>query len=130
MSSLENFNGNNVKKINDKKGNKIVDFKPGDLVKVSYRITEGDTTRIQVFEGTVIAKNRGKDNLSFSFVVRKISHGIGVERKFLVHSPLVEEISVAKQGVTRRAKLYFLRDRSGKSARIKEKIEAVKKDNE
>lgn len=120
MNILENFD---KKQIENLKGDsKFFDFKPGDTVNVSYRITEGSTTRIQNFEGVVIAKNRGKDNFSASFVVRKISHGVGVERKFLLHSPLVEKIELVHKGIVRRGKLYYLRDLKGKSARIKKKV--------
>lgn len=95
-------------------------FAPGDTVVVQVRVTEGDRERLQAYEGIVIAKrNRG---LNSSFTVRKISHGEGVERVFQTHSPAVAEIQVKRRGDVRRAKLYYLRDRSGKSARIKEKV--------
>ncbi len=95
-------------------------FSPGDTIKVNVLIREGDRQRIQAFEGVVIAKkNRGIDS---SFTVRKISSGEGVERVFQMHSPLVKDIEVKRRGDVRRAKLYYLRERSGKSARIKEKI--------
>jgi len=95
-------------------------FAPGDTVVVQVRVTEGDRERLQAYEGVVIAKrNRG---LNSSFTVRKISHGEGVERVFQTHSPAVAEIQVKRRGNVRRAKLYYLRDRSGKSARIKEKV--------
>jgi len=98
----------------------VPDFSPGDTVVVQVRVTEGDRERLQAYEGIVIAKrNRG---LNSSFTVRKISHGEGVERVFQTHSPAVAEIEVKRRGDVRRAKLYYLRDRSGKSARIKEKI--------
>lgn len=120
MNILENFN---KKQIQNLAGDaKFFDFKAGDTVNVSYRITEGTTTRIQNFEGVVIAKSKSKDNFDASFVVRKISHGVGVDRKFLLHSPLVEKIELLSKGVVRRGKLYYLRDLSGKSARIKKKI--------
>ncbi len=96
-------------------------FEPGDTVVVQIKVKEGDRERVQGFEGIVIAKrNRG---LNSSFTVRKISHGEGVERVFQTYSPLVHEINVKRRGAVRRAKLYYLRDRTGKAARIKEKID-------
>ena len=94
----------------------VPEFGPGDTVVVQVRVKEGDRERLQAFEGVVIAKrNRGLDS---AFTVRKISHGEGVERVFQTHSPLVAEIEVKRRGDVRRAKLYYLRERSGKSARI------------
>lgn len=98
----------------------IPDFAPGDTVEVQVKVKEGNRERLQAFEGVVIAKrNRG---LNSSFTVRKISHGEGVERAFQAHSPVVHKIKVVRRGDVRRAKLYYLRDRQGKSARIKEKL--------
>jgi large subunit ribosomal protein L19 len=98
----------------------VPDFGSGDTVVVQVRVKEGDRERLQAFEGVVIAKrNRG---LNSAFTVRKISHGEGVERVFQTYSPAVAEIKVLRRGDVRRAKLYYLRDRSGKSARIKEKV--------
>jgi large subunit ribosomal protein L19 len=98
----------------------IPNFSPGDTVAVQVRIKEGSRERLQIFEGIVIAKkNRG---LNSSFTVRKISNGEGVERVFQTHSKLITEIKVKRKGDVRRAKLYYLRERSGKSARIKEKV--------
>ena len=95
----------------------VPDFAPGDTVVVQVRVTEGDRERLQAYEGIVIAKrNRG---LNSSFTVRKVSHGEGVERVFQTHSPAVAEIKVKRRGDVRRAKLYYLRDLSGKAARIK-----------
>jgi len=95
-------------------------FGPGDTVVVKVKVKEGNRERLQAFEGVVIAKrNRG---LNSAFTVRKISHGIGVERTFQTYSPLVEEVTLKRRGDVRRAKLYYLRERSGKSARIKEKL--------
>lgn len=98
----------------------IPEFSPGDTVVVQVRVKEGERERLQAFEGIVIAKrNRG---LNSSFTVRKISHGEGVERVFQTYSPVVSEIEVKRRGDVRRAKLYYLRGRTGKAARIKEKI--------
>ena len=98
----------------------VPDFSPGDTVIVQVKVKEGSRERLQAFEGIVIAKrNRG---LNSSFTVRKISHGEGVERVFQTHSPSVASITRKRRGDVRRAKLYYLRERSGKSARIKEKI--------
>lgn len=95
-------------------------FEPGDTVVVQVKVKEGNRERLQAFEGVVIAKrNRG---LNSSFTVRKISHGEGVERVFQTHSPVIAEIEVKRRGDVRRAKLYYMRDRRGKAARIKEKI--------
>lgn len=93
-------------------------FRPGDTVRVHVKVIEGSRERIQVFEGTVI-KRRGS-GISETFTVRKISYGVGVERTFPVHSPKVAKLEVTRRGKVRRAKLYYLRDRSGKAARIKE----------
>ena len=102
-------------------GKTIPEFSPGDTVVVSVNVVEGERKRVQLFEGVVIAKrNRG---LNSSFIVRKISAGEGVERTFQVYSPLIAKIEVKRRGDVRRAKLYYLRERSGKSARIKEKLE-------
>ncbi|MDQ3260945.1 MAG: 50S ribosomal protein L19 [Burkholderiales bacterium] len=99
---------------------KIPDFGPGDTVIINVKVVEGERKRVQAYEGVVIAKrNRG---LNSSFIVRKISSGEGVERTFQTYSPLIASIEVKRRGDVRRAKLYYLRDRSGKSARIKEKL--------
>jgi len=98
----------------------VPSFAPGDTVVVQVRVTEGDRERLQAYEGVVIAKrNRG---LNSSFTVRKVSHGEGVERVFQTHSPAIADIKVKRRGDVSRAKLYYLRERSGKSARIKEKV--------
>jgi large subunit ribosomal protein L19 len=98
----------------------IPDFSPGDTVVVQVKVTEGNRERLQAFEGVVIARrNRGMNS---AFTVRKISHGEGVERVFQTHSPAIASIELKRRGDVRRAKLYYLRDRSGKSARIKEKL--------
>lgn len=98
--------------------NDLPDLKPGATVKVDVRIKEGDKSRIQVFEGIVI-RIQGS-GIGRTFTVRKISNGVGVERTFPVHSPIIDKITVTRYGKVRRARLYYLRDRSGKSARIKE----------
>ncbi len=100
----------------------IPEFKPGDNVKVHVRVVEGNRERIQVFQGDVIA--RKGDGLRETFKVRKVSFGVGVERTFPVHSPVVAQIEVTRIGDVRRAKLYYLRERSGKAAKIKEKRSA------
>ena len=96
-------------------------FNVGDTVRVSVRIKEGERERIQVFEGTVIARKHG--GIAETFTVRRFSYGVGVERVFPIHSPFVEKVEVVRKGKVRRAKLYYLRSRSGKSARIKEKLD-------
>lgn len=98
----------------------IPDFGPGDAVRVHVRVIEGGRERIQVFEGVVIARNGG-DGARATFTVRKLSFGVGVERIFPVHSPILQQIEVVRRGDVRRAKLYYLRDRVGKATRIKEK---------
>ena len=118
MKTIEEINQANVKKILEEK--KIPEFFPGDIVKIGVRITEGKRDRIQYFEGVCIAK-KNRD-INSSFTVRKISFGVGVERTFALFSPIVDSIKVIRSGKVRRAKLYYLRDRTGKSARIAEKI--------
>jgi large subunit ribosomal protein L19 len=118
MKTIEEINQNNVKKILSEK--KIPDFFPGDVVKVGVRITEGKKERIQYFEGVCIAK-KSRD-INSSFTVRKISFGEGVERTFPLYGTVIDSIKVIRSGKVRRAKLYYLRDRTGKSARIAEKI--------
>ena len=103
-------------------GKTIPDFAPGDTVIVGVNVVEGTRKRVQAFEGVVIAKRNS--GLNSAFIVRKISNGEGVERTFQTHSPLIASIEVKRRGDVRRAKLYYLRDRSGKSARIKEKLVA------
>ena len=118
MKNIEDINKAAVSKILTTK--KIPDFGPGDTIKVGVRIIEGKKERIQYFEGVCIArKNR---DINSSFTVRKISFGEGVERTFALYSPVVDSIKVIRSGKVRRAKLYYLRDRTGKSARIAEKI--------
>ncbi len=95
----------------------LPEFRPGDTVRVVYKVKEGNRTRLQAFEGTVIKIKR--NGLNSSFTVRKISHGVGVERIFPMHSPLIDKVEVTFRGRVRRAKLYYLRERRGKAARIK-----------
>ena len=118
MKTIEEINQHNVKKILSEK--KIPEFFPGDVVKVGVRITEGKKERIQYFEGVCIAK-KSRD-INSSFTVRKISFGEGVERTFPLFGTVIDSIKVIRSGKVRRAKLYYLRDRTGKSARIAEKI--------
>ena len=118
MKYIEDINKAAIKKIVANK--KITDFSPGDTIKVGVKIVEGKRERIQYFEGVCIAK-KNRD-INSSFTVRKISFGEGVERTFALYSPNVDSIKVIRSGKVRRAKLYYLRDRKGKSARIAEKI--------
>ena len=101
-------------------GKTIPDFQPGDTVTVNVKVKEGERTRVQAYEGVCIARSGG--GLNESFTVRKISYGEGVERVFPLYSPLIDSIAVVRRGKVRRAKLYYLRDRRGKSARIAEKL--------
>ena len=112
---------NIIDEINAEQLNKeLPQFAPGDTIVVSVKVIEGTRERLQAFEGVCIAvRNRG---LNSAFTVRKISHGTGVERVFQTHSPLIDSIKVKRRGAVRRSKLYFLREREGKSARIKEKL--------
>jgi len=118
MKNIEDINQEAIKKIIAKK--KITDFSSGDTIKVGVKIVEGKRERVQYFEGVCIAK-KNRD-LNSSFTVRKISFGEGVERTFALYSPNVDSIKVIRSGQVRRSKLYYLRDRKGKSARIAEKI--------
>tara|TARA_B100000945_G_C19978254_1_gene410858 strand:- start:39 stop:548 length:510 start_codon:yes stop_codon:yes gene_type:complete len=118
MKNIEDINRESVEKITSKK--KIPEFFPGDTVRIGVKIVEGKRARIQNFEGVCIAKKNR--NINSSFTVRKVSFGEGVERTFALYSPIVSSIKVIRSGKVRRAKLYYLRDREGKSARIAEKI--------
>ena len=118
MNTIDEINRANVAKLSAAK--KLPNFYPGDIIKVGVKITEGKRDRIQYFEGVCIAK-KNRD-INSSFTVRKISFGEGVERTFALYSPIVDSIKVIRSGKVRRAKLYYLRDRTGKSARIAEKI--------
>ena len=104
-------------------GRNIPEFSPGDTIVVNVKVTEGERTRVQAYEGVCIARSGG--GLQESFTVRKISYGEGVERVFPVYSPVIESIKIVRRGKVRRAKLYYLRDRRGKSARIAEKMESA-----
>ena len=103
--------------------NDIPDFRPGDTVKVHVRVVEGNRSRIQVFQGVILRRQGG--GIRETFTVRKVSFGVGVERTFPVHTPVVEKIEVLTRGDVRRAKLYYLRDLRGKAAKIKEKRDAL-----
>ena len=118
MKNIEEINRDSVKKILERK--KIPEFFAGDTIKVGVRIAEGKRERIQYFEGVCIAKKNR--NINSSFTVRKISFGEGVERTFALYSPIIGSIKIIRSGKVRRAKMYYLRDRKGKSARILEKI--------
>ena len=118
MNIIENIEKEQMAKLLE--GKNLPDFKPGDTLKVHTKVKEGDRERIQVYEGVCIA--RKNDGLNSSFTVRKISFGEGVERVFQTNSPLIASVKVTRRGDVRRAKLYYLRDRAGKSARIREKI--------
>lgn len=113
MNALEIISNSSMKE-------KAPEFNVGDTVKVHVKIKEGDKSRIQIFEGTVIAKKHG--GVSETFTVRRVAHGCGIERVFPLHSPVVEKVEVVRYGKVRRAKLYYLRNRVGKAARVKELI--------
>ncbi len=116
MNIIEQLNAEQVAAI----GADIPDFKAGDTIRVGYKVTEGTRSRVQNYEGVCIAR-QGGDGIAASFTVRKISFGEGVERVFPLHSQNIAEITIVRRGRVRRAKLYYLRDRRGKSARIAEK---------
>ena len=118
---IEEFNKKQLETAIKNSEYKIPEFKSGDTVSVKYKITEGDNTRIQAFNGIVIARTKSTNNFNATFTVRKISSGIGVERKFNLYSPLIAGIEVLKFGAVRRSKLYYLRNLTGKASRIKEK---------
>lgn len=116
MDLIRQLEAEEIKKL----GKNIPDFAPGDTVVVSVNVMEGDRKRLQAYEGIVVAKrNRG---INSSFIVRKVSSGEGVERTFQTYSPLIDSIEIKRKGDVRRAKLYYLRQRSGKAARIREKL--------
>jgi large subunit ribosomal protein L19 len=118
MNMIAAIEAEEAKRLSDK-GAKVPDFQPGDTVIVNVKVTEGERTRVQAYEGVCIARNGG--GLNESFTVRKISYGEGVERVFPIFSPNIDSIKVLRRGKVRRAKLYYLRDRRGKSARIAER---------
>ena len=126
MNIIEKIEKEQLEKLSS--GKQIPDFNPGDTIKVDVKVVEGTRERIQAFEGVCIARS-GK-GLNESFTVRKISYGEGVERVFPLFSPKISSITLVRKGKVRRAKLYYLRDRRGKAARIVEKIEVKKKTNE
>lgn len=129
MSIVLNFAKEQAKKIKESRGFEIPEFKAGDTVNVKYKITEGGNTRIQAFKGVVIGRAKDLAHYASTFTVRKISAGVGVERKFVVHSPLLAGIEVLKKGVVRRAKLNYLRNLTGKASRIKEKLDFMVEEN-
>ena len=126
MNIIEKIEKEQLEKLSS--GKQIPDFNPGDTIKVDVKVVEGTRERIQAFEGVCIA--RGGKGINESFTVRKISYGEGVERVFPLFSPKISSITLVRKGKVRRAKLYYLRDRRGKAARIVEKIEVKKKSNE
>ena len=126
MNIIEKIEKEQLEKLSS--GKQIPDFNPGDTIKVDVKVVEGTRERIQAFEGVCIA--RGGKGINESFTVRKISYGEGVERVFPLFSPKISSITLIRKGKVRRAKLYYLRDRRGKAARIVEKIEIKKKVNE
>lgn len=126
MNMLQQYEQSEMNRL--KEGKRLDAFAPGDTVRVNVRIIEGNTERVQAFEGVCIAKkNRG---VRSAFTVRKISHGEGVERVFPLFSPRVESVELLRRGDVRRAKLYYLRGRTGKAARITEKRDTIRKDAE
>ena len=126
MNIIEKIEKEQLEKLSS--GKQMPDFNPGDTIKVDVKVVEGTRERIQAFEGVCIA--RGGKGINKSFTVRKISYGEGVERVFPLFSPKISSITLVRKGKVRRAKLYYLRDRRGKAARIVEKIEVKKKNNE
>lgn len=117
MNIIEQLNKEQIERL----GKEIPDFQPGDTVIVNVEVKEGERTRVQAYEGVCIARSGG--GINESFTVRKISYGEGVERVFPIYTPLIDSIKVVRRGKVRRAKLYYLRDRRGKSARIAERID-------
>jgi len=124
MNIIEQIDAEQVAKLSQK--GVMPDFQPGDTVIVNVKVSEGDRTRIQAYEGVCIARNGG--GINENFTVRKISYGEGVERVFPVYSPNIDSVKVLRRGKVRRAKLYYLRDRRGKSARIVERVDNTAKD--
>lgn len=125
VNIIEKFEKQQVARINKERGgldNFVPNFKSGDTVAVKYKITESGNVRLQTFTGVVIARSKNFSNFSATFTVRKMSGNIGVERKFVLYSGIISEIKLLKEGIVRRSKLYYLRNLTGKSARIREKI--------
>ena len=120
MNIIEQLNREQIARL----GKQIPDFQPGDTLQVNVKVVEGERTRVQAYEGVCIARSGG--GLNESFTVRKISYGEGVERVFPIHSPMIDSIKVVRRGKVRRAKLYYLRDRRGKSARIAERTDRAR----
>ena len=123
MNIIEQLEAEHAAKLIE--GKKIPEFRPGDTVIVNVKVKEGERARIQAYEGVVISRQGG--GLNESFTVRKISYGEGVERVFPIHGPLIDSVKLVRRGKVRRAKLYYLRDRRGKSARIAERIDTKPK---
>ena len=121
MNIIEQLNKEQVVKLSE--GKTFPEFQPGDTVQVNVKVKEGDRSRVQAYEGVCIARSGG--GLNENFTVRKMSYGEGVERVFPVYSPMIDSIKVVRRGAVRRAKLYYLRGRTGKSARIAEKQKAI-----
>ncbi len=119
MNIIQTLEAEQAARLSEKRP--VPEFQPGDTVIVNVKVVEGDRTRVQAYEGVVIARNGG--GLNESFTVRKISYGEGVERVFPIHSPLIDSIKLVRRGKVRRAKLYYLRDRRGKAARIAERTD-------
>lgn len=124
---IKDFDQKQIERINQERGFEVPKFQAGDTVSVKYKIVEGTNSRIQAFNGVVIARTKDDSNYSATFSVRKMSSGIGVERKFTLYSPLIANIEVLKRGIVRRSKLYYLRELTGKASRIKEKIDFLDK---
>lgn len=119
MNIIQTLEAEQAARLSEKRP--VPEFQPGDTVIVNVKVVEGDRSRVQAYEGVVIARNGG--GLNESFTVRKISYGEGVERVFPIHSPLIDSIKLVRRGKVRRAKLYYLRDRRGKAARIAERTD-------
>ena len=125
---IQNFQSSQLEKLKALRPNSNdfnLTFKVGDSVRVKYKIREGANTRLQAFSGIVISKTKSFSHYSATFTVRKMSDNIGVERKFTINSPLVDSIELLKKGIVRRAKLYYIRNLTGKAARIREKLDFV-----
>ncbi len=120
MNIIEQLNREQIARL----GKQVPDFQPGDTLQVNVKVVEGERTRVQAYEGVCIARSGG--GLNESFTVRKISYGEGVERVFPLHSPMIDSVKVVRRGKVRRAKLYYLRDRRGKSARIAERTDRAR----